>query len=172
MTQRHYLPTTWYMPELEIRPSPIHGSGMFAVRPIHTGEIVVIIGGTVMSDAEFRAFTATASRYNAIQIGEDANLVDMPTSPAGMNHSCDANLWMRDEVTVVARREIASREELIQDYALFTTHPDWVLTSCRCGSPVCRHTVTGNDWLREDVQDRYKDHFSPFINKRIKRVHE
>ena len=167
MVQSNYPRTTWYAPGLEIRPSSTQGDGMFATRPIHEGEVVVIIGGTVMSDADFRAFIATAPRYNAIQIGENAHMVDIPTSPGGMNHSCDANLWLRDEVTVIARREIAACEELTQDYALYTTSPDWMINPCRCGSPLCRHIVTGNDWQRRDVQERYKDHFSPFINERI-----
>ena len=167
MLHKNYLPTTWYAPCIEIRPSSTQGNGMFATRPIATGEVVVIIGGTVMSEAEFQAFTKTVTRYNAIQIAENAHLVDTPTSPGGMNHSCDANLWMRDEVTVVARRDITEGEELMQDYALYTTNPDWILTACHCGSPKCRHIVTGNDWQRRDVQERYRDHFSPFLNKRI-----
>jgi hypothetical protein len=143
---------------------------MFASQPIHEGEIVVVIGGTVMTEGEFRAYTRTVPRFNAVQIGEDAHLVDMPTSPGGMNHSCDANLWMRDEVTVVARREIAAGEELTQDYALYTTNPEWTIKPCCCGSPVCRQVVTGADWERADVQERYRDHFSPFINERISRL--
>lgn len=166
--QRNYLPTTWYAPVLEIRPSPMQGNGMFATRPIHEGEVVVIIGGRVMSNVQFRAFITTVPRYNAIQIGEDAHLVDISTAPGGMNHSCDANLWLRDEVTVIARREIMAGEELTQDYVIYTTSPDWVMSPCRCGSSLCRHTVTGNDWQRRDVQERYKDHFSPFINERIR----
>ncbi len=163
-----YLPTTWYDPRVEVRPSAIQGTGMFAAQPIAEGEIVVIMGGMVMSDAQFRAFITTVSRFNAVQIGEDAHLVDIPTAPGGMNHSCDANLWLRDEVTVVARREIAAGEEFTQDYALYTTSPDWVLYPCRCGSAACRQRVTGADWQRQDVQERYRDHFSPFINERIR----
>ena len=167
MSQPVYLSTTWYAPCIEIRPSPIQGNGMFATRPMAENEVVVIIGGLVMSEAEFQAFTKTVTRFNAIQIAENTHLVDTPTSPGGMNHSCDANLWMHNEVTVVACRDIASGEELTQDYALYTTNPDWVLSPCNCGSPLCRHVVTGNDWQRSDVQERYRDHFSPFLNKRI-----
>lgn len=141
---------------------------MYASRPIREGEVVVRIGGTVMTEEEFRAYSATVSRYNAVQIGEGTHLVDVPTSPGGMNHSCDANLWMRDEVTVVARRDIAAGEELTQDYALYTTSPTWVMKPCRCGSSLCRQVITGNDWLRPDVQERYQGHFSPFINERIR----
>lgn len=170
MQSNKYLPTTRYDPRAEIRPSPIHGNGMFASRPIHAGEIVVIIGGTVLTGEEFRVYIQAVSRYNAVQIGEDAHLVDIPTSPPGMNHSCDANLWMYDEVTVIARREIPAGEELTQDYALYTTSPTWTMQPCHCGSRVCRQVVTGADWRRADVQDRYRDHFSPFINERIRRL--
>src|SRR6266571_430146 len=121
---------------------------MFAAQPIAEGEIVVIMGGMVMSDAQFRAFITTVSRFNAVQIGEDAHLVDIPTALGGMNHSCDANLWMRDEVTVVARRDIVIGEELTQEYALYTTSPTWTIKPCRCGTPVCRQVITGNDWQR------------------------
>jgi uncharacterized protein len=71
-----------------------------------------------------------------------------------MNHSCDANLWMGDEVTVVARRDIATGEELTQDYALYTTSPTWIMKPCRCGMFNCRQVITGNDWQRPDVQER------------------
>ncbi|GLV60705.1 hypothetical protein KDH_75240 [Dictyobacter sp. S3.2.2.5] len=32
--------------------------------------------------------------------------------------------------------------------------------------------ITGNDWQRRDVQERYRDHFSPFLNERIRRFSE
>jgi hypothetical protein len=172
MSSNIYPPTTWYDARAEVRPSSIQGNGMFASQPIQEGEVVVRLGGTVMTEGEFQAYIATVSRYNAVQIGEETHLVDVPTSVGGMNHSCDANLWMRDEVTVVARRDIAAGEELTQDYALYTAIPTWILSPCRCGTPACRHTITGNDWQRPDVQDRYRDHFSPFLNERIHRLRE
>ena len=167
---RTYLPTTWYDPRVEIRSSSVQGNGMFASQPIHAGEVVVKIGGTVMTEEDFQASITTVPRYNAVQIGEGLHLVDVPTSPGGMNHSCDANLWMRDEVTVVARRDIAAGEELTQDYALYTTSPTWSMKPCRCGTPLCRKVITGNDWQLPDVQERYRDHFSPFLNERIRRL--
>ncbi len=172
MPSNTYLSTTWYDPRVEVRPSLIHGMGMFASQPIQEGEIVVRIGGTVMTEEEFRAYISTVSRYNAVQIGEETHLVDVPTALGGMNHSCDANVWMRDEVAVVARRNIAAGEELTQDYALYTTSPTWTIKPCRCGTPVCRQVITGNDWQRPDVQERYRDHFSPFLNERIRRLRQ
>ncbi len=172
MPSNKYLSTTWYDPRVEVRHSSIHGMGMFASQPIHEGEIVVRIGGAVMTEVEFRGYISTVSRYNAVQIGEETHLVDVPTALGGMNHSCDANLWMRDEVTVVARRDIAAGEELAQDYALYTTSLTWTMKPCLCGTPVCRLVITGSDWQRPDVQERYRDHFSPFLNERIRRLRE
>ncbi len=92
-------------------------------------------------------------------------------SGGSLNHSCDSNLWMADEVTLVASRDIAAGEELTVDYALFTVQSDWALDlPCRCGSISCRQTVTGNDWQIPAVQQRYRAHFSPFINARIERL--
>lgn len=172
MPTNNYPPTTWYDPRAKVRPSAIQGMGMFASQPIREGEIVVKIGGSVMTEEEFRVYISTVSRYNAVQIGEELHLVGVPTSLEGMNHSCDANLWMSDEVTVVARRDIATGEELTQDYALYTASPTWSMQPCCCGTPFCRQIITGNDWQRPDVQERYRDHFSLFLNERIRRLRE
>jgi SET domain-containing protein len=166
---------TWNDPRIEIKRSPISGSGMVAREPVKKGEVVCIVGGMVMTDSEFAAFQATHSLYSFIQIDESLYLVeDLEGAEfvyASMNHSCDSSAWMQDEVTLAARRDIETGEEVTVDYALFTTQSNWMLdTRCRCGSPYCRRIVTGDDWRREDVQERYRGHFSPFINRRIQRL--
>ena len=145
---------------------------MLAREPILAGEVVEIIGGTLMTQSEFETFLASAKRFNAIQIAEDMHLVERPevTMARGgsVNHSCDSTLWLADEATVVARRDIGAGEELTIDYALHTANRDWELDGpCNCGSPLCRGSVRGSDWRLPEVQDRYRGHFSPFINERI-----
>ena len=170
-----YLSQTWVDPRIEFRTSRISGNGMFAREPIKNGEAVCIVGGTVMTDEEFVAFQATYRNYNAIQIDDHLHLVEDPqvtlTLEGSMNHSCDSSTWMADEATLVARRDLKPGEEATVDYALFTTQSNWMLDRrCRCGSPHCRRIITGDDWMREDVQERYRNHFSPFINRRIERL--
>lgn len=172
MASRRWLPTSWYDPRVEILPSGIQGGGMRVLAAIRAGETVGIIGGTPMTDAEFAVFRATVQRYNAAQIGENLHLVDLIQTPdqvaGSLNHSCDSNLWMNDEVTMVARRDIAAGEELTIDYALMTSDPTWRLDRpCQCGSPVCRRSVTGDDWRLPEVRRRYAGHFAPFLNVRI-----
>jgi uncharacterized protein len=170
-----YLPQTWTDPRIEFRTSRISGNGMFAREPIKEGEAVCIVGGIVMTDEEFAAFQDTHLIYNAIQIDDHLHLVEDPevtrTLEGSMNHSCDSSAWMEDDATLVARRDIESGEEVTIDYALFTTQSNWMLdTRCRCGSPFCRRIITGDDWRQPDVQERYRNHFSPFINRRIEKL--
>lgn len=169
------LPQTWRDPRIEIRSSPLHGDGMFAREPIKKGDVVCMVGGTVMTDAEFADFQADHSLYSFIQIEENLYLVeDLEEAGfvyASMNHSCDSNAWMADDVTLAARQDIEAGEEVTIDYALFTTQSNWMLDRrCRCGASRCRRIITGDDWMREDVQERYRNHFSPFINRRIERL--
>jgi hypothetical protein len=85
-----------------------------------------------------------------------------------LNHACDPNLGMKDEVTLVTRREVPIGEELTIDYAVFSLDPDWVAAfTCRCGAAECRGTITGRDWERGDLQHRYAGLFHPAIAARI-----
>ncbi len=167
---RLYRHTSWIDPRVELRPSPIDETGVFARRTIVRCETVVIWGGTVFTEDEIRA--GKAKKHSVAEIGEGLYLaasLGEPDSPDNyMNHSCDPSVWMADEVTLVTMRDITAGEELTADYAMWSTDPNWTLPRpCNCGSGLCRRTVTGNDWRLKDLQARYRGHFSPYINDRI-----
>jgi hypothetical protein len=85
-----------------------------------------------------------------------------------INHSCDPNVWMQSAFTLVARRAIAAREEVVADYALWETSEAYVASwECHCGSALCRRRITGRDWRLPDLQERYRGHFSPVLERRI-----
>ena len=162
-----YAPSSWLDPRVVVAPSAIEGRGLFARAPIEAGEVVARLGGEVLTDDEFRARSRRLAKYSALAIGDGRHLLLDDDSPAGFgNHSCDSNLWMADEVTVVARRRIEAGEEVTVDYALHTADTPWSM-ACRCVAPACRGVVTSDDWRRRDVQERYAGHFSPFLNRRI-----
>jgi hypothetical protein len=151
-------------PDVAAGPSTIEGTGLFAGRAIHEGETVVVLGGTLIDDEEL----ARLSHHSSLAVGEGVNLLQDEDDPARYgNHSCDPNLWLADEVTLVARRRIDAGEELTVDYATMTVAP-WQM-ECRCGAASCRGVVTGDDWRRSDLPQRYAGRFSPFINARIAR---
>jgi len=156
----------WLDPRVAARPSEIEGLGLFATSPIAKGEAVGVLGGRVIDDVELREIARVRSKYNSLAIDDGVNLLleDDEVIARG-NHSCDSNLWMRDAFTLEARRDIAANEELTVDYALQTA-VDWEM-ACTYGSPLCRQVVRGSDWTRPELQERYREHFSPFLNTRI-----
>jgi SET domain-containing protein len=158
---------SWLDPRVVARPSSIEGLGLFATAPIAKGDAVGILGGRVIDDVELRRIAQVRPKYNSAAVADGLNLLlgDDEVIVRG-NHSCDSNLWMRDAVTLEARRDIAAGEEITIDYALQTAIAEWEMT-CNCGSPRCRSVVRGDDWMRPELQDRYRGHFSPFLNARI-----
>lgn len=162
-----YPKETWISPKIKVRGSKI-GKGMFAEEPIRKGESVVIWGGEY-TDTE-NALKAKETGRVVMQWDDDIWTVEDRGSDDTyyINHSCDPNLWMKDISTLIARRDIGKNEELIADYALWEADENYVSKwECECGSPLCRHRITGRDWRLPELQQRYKEHFSSLINKRI-----
>lgn len=166
MTRSAYLPATWFDPRLTLRASPIHGKGLFATDLIRAGETVMIWGGDLYTEEDLRNGRVKSGNWSYSIIDEGLYLF-APEDGLDyfVNHSCDPNLWMGDEVTVIARRDIQPDQEIRGDYAVWESEPEYVLQPCRCGSSLCRTTITGNDWMRPELQARYRGHFLPFINE-------
>ena len=162
-----YPKTCWLDPRGAAGPSPIADTGLFATAPIVAGEVVMRLGGEVLTDDEFRDRTRHMDHYSGLAIDNGLNLLLPDDGPTNFgNHSRDSNLWMDDAVTVSARRDIAPGDGLTIDYALQTADLSWSMR-CTCGSPVCCVSITNEDWHRPELQQRYAGHFSPFINRRI-----
>lgn len=169
---RAYRPESWLDPRLEVRSSPIHGRGTFARTGIRGGEVVIVWGGTVMSEADLRAGRARKGSVTAVE--ESIYLAGLageaPDADDFLNHACDPTVWMADAVTLVTRRRVAAGEELTADYALWEADEAWVARwECQCRHDDCRRTVSGRDWRRPELQARYRGHFSPLIEARIRR---
>jgi hypothetical protein len=93
-----------------------------------------------------------------------------PSLDENLNHSCDANAWLVDDVTLVARRDIAAGEEITLDQGTWNFEEDdyvWDQDHCTCGANGCRKALTHNDWQLALVQDRYRGHFHPFVQTMI-----
>ena len=160
---------TWVDPRVELRVSPLGGSGLFAAEPIPAGDVVLVWGGAAYTD---EAGAREAERAGKGFMQWDVGVYSVETGEDDVafkiNHGCDPNVWMLDAFTLVARRDIATGEELLADYALWETAEDYVANwECRCGSPTCRGRVTGLDWRRPELRERYRGHFSPLLERRI-----
>ena len=122
------------------------------------------LGGRLVSSVELHELFASSSSYvDTITVLPDVHLVLPGRQPIGFgNHSCDPALWHADAYTLTARRDIDNGDEVTVDYGTQTAEPDFTM-DCRCGSALCRGTVTGDDWRRPELQQRYGDHWVPAL---------
>jgi SET domain-containing protein len=169
-------PLSWIDSRIEVRSSSIHGKGIFATAPIQQGEVVIIWGGTLFTLEDIHAGKAAEHSYAAIHEGvflghtcEQGNSAD-----DFMNHSCDPNIWMVNEITWAARRNINTGEEVTCDCAMYwgpdeDEPAEW---ECHCDSALCRKVFTTQDWQRTELHERYGCHFAPYINEHISQLHE
>jgi hypothetical protein len=167
---------SWTDPRLEVRSSPIHNKGLFATAPIQEGEVVIIWGGTLYTLEDIQAGKAAERSYAAIREGIFlGHPIELGNSADDfMNHSCDPNIWMINEITWVARWDISTGEEVTGDYVMYwePDEAEWKPWECHCGSALCRKIFTSRDWRWVELQERYSNHFLPYINEHIKRLRE
>ena len=81
------------------------------------------------------------------------------------NHSCDPNIGVRGQIIFVAMRDIADGEELTHDWA--TTDDDAYEMECRCNAPNCRKIITGQDWRKKELQEKYRGFMSWYLQEKI-----
>ena len=158
-------------PKTEVRESPIHGRGLFAHRAIDKDEIVAVKGGHIITRKELRQLPPSL-RSAEIQIADDL-FICPPTeqeregSMIFSNHSCDPNIGLSGQIIFVAMRVIAAGEELTHDWAMTDDDDDSLI--CACGAARCRGTITGKDWQRPELQQRYGSYFSSYLLHKIQR---
>jgi SET domain-containing protein len=163
-------PLSYLSSKTEVRESKIHGRGLFAIADIAKDEIVAVKGGRIVDRKTLRE--KITPRLGPVEIQIDDNLFIAPVTDEDRelsmlysNHSCDANLGMRGEITFVAMRDIRAGEELTHDWA--TTDNDDYSVECKCGAPNCRKILTGKDWQRPELRERYAGYFSAYLVRKI-----
>lgn len=160
-------PSSFLSPKLESRPKADgSGNGVFALRPIRQGELIVIFGGVVH---EWEAFIHLPARERSlcIQVEERHFLVPRPAGAADyVNHSCDPNAGLSGQIALIAMRDIHPGEEVCFDYAMSDTMP-YDEFECNCGAPNCRGRISGNDWQKPELQKKYAGYFAPHVQRKI-----
>jgi len=164
------LPLSYRSPKTEVRESRIHGCGLFAMANIAKDEIVAVKGGHIIDRKTLRE--KITPRLGPVEIQIDDDLFIAPVtgeerelSMLFSNHSCDANLGMRGEITFVAMRNIRAGDELTHDWA--TTDDDDYSVECKCSARNCRKILTGKDWQRLELQRRYAGYFCAYLARKI-----
>ncbi len=153
----------------EVRESLIHGKGLFAKQAIAAGEIVAVKGGHILPRQEWATLEPQLGSAE-IQISEEffiapAREEQREGSMLYTNHSCNPNIAIQGQIVFVAMRAIAPDEELTHDWAT-TDDLDYNM-ACNCGAPNCRRIITGKDWMKRELQEKYKGWFCWFLQRKI-----
>lgn len=153
------------------RESSIHGTGLFALAPIAKGEVVCVKGGYIFNRHTLQVMPEWY-RAAEIQIADDlfigpVNEDERSGSMIFSNHSCEPNIGVQGQIVFVAMRDIEAGEELTHDWA--TTDDDDYEMACRCGATNCRKVITGQDWRRKDLQEKYRGYFSWYLTEKIEK---
>jgi len=141
-------------PMIEVRHSPVHGYGVFALRRIRKGTTVIeYLGDRItheQADERYEdkdakdnhTFLFTVDSKTVIDAGRNGNEARF------INHGCDPNCEsgiMTKRVFIEAIRTIQPDEELVYDYQITRDpdDPDDVdeVFACRCGAPACRGSM-------------------------------
>jgi SET domain-containing protein len=141
-------------PSHEVRQSPVHGNGVFALRPIAAGERIIEYRGERISwdaatqRAEARGGPVNHTFYFSLA---DGNVIDggkRGNDARWINHACEPNCEAYEDegrVYIHALRDIDEGEELNYNYALIydERHTPALkrLFACRCGAPSCSGTM-------------------------------
>ncbi len=139
---------------LQVRPSGVHGKGVFALRPLAKDSRVIEYTGEVITWKEAlrrHPHDPSDPDHTFYFHLDDRHVIDGKVSGNAakwINHACDPNCEADEEdgrVFIRALRDIAPGEELNFDYALMLEgrHTAKVKKQyeCRCGSPKCRGTM-------------------------------
>ena len=137
---------------LLVRKSPVHGRGVFSLKPVRKGARIIEYTGQRVRWSSIPAEVDDARTY---YFGLDNNRDVIDPSVGGneaqwINHSCDPNCEIREtrgRIFIHALRDIRPGEELSYDYRL-EIDDDVPRTKaiedeapCFCGSPSCRGTL-------------------------------
>jgi hypothetical protein len=145
--------------EVEVRPSPGRGRGVFARRAFGPGELVFRRRHQPLTPAEARDLSPDR-RDHVCLVGPDRLALVTPPG-CYLNHSC-APTAVRHGVAVLALEPIAAGDEVTLDYRLTALDgPAW---ACRCGAPTCTGVVAGGvATLPPEVRERMRPHIPAWL---------
>lgn len=139
---------------IQVRRSGVHGKGVFALRPIAAGELIIEYRGEVISwpEALRRHPHDPADPNHTFYFHVDeAHVIDAKVggnAARWINHACEPNCEADDDdgrVFIKALRDLHPGEELFYDYGLVIDERHTAKLKreyeCRCGSPQCRRTM-------------------------------
>ena len=158
----------------------VHGGlGIFAKKDIKEGEVIMTeeekpkyLISKHFSEKAYSGVKKIWFDNYAYPISDQIYAIwsDNPSDWSPINHSCEPNMWYNNgELVVYAARNIKKNEELTMDYCTFLIDVNLTF-DCACGEKACRKKFTGKDYLKKELIDKYKGHFSFYVEEKIEAI--
>jgi uncharacterized protein len=141
-------------PRIEVRESPLHGLGVFAVRHIPRGtRVLEYLGERISHEEADRRYDHKSAddNHTFLFIADSTTVIDAGVNgneARFVNHACEPNcesVIENSRVFIDAIRSIAPGEELTYDYQIQREDDDPpdidAVFACRCGQPGCRGSM-------------------------------
>lgn len=145
---------------LYVGDSATGGRGVFTTQRIARGSPVLPFKGPAIERAQL-----DPNQYH-LQIGEALYLGPSGEFDDYVNHSCEPNCGINDELVLVALRDIEAGEELTWDYGTAIDEDDFDGFPCRCRARACRGRVISYRHLPPDVQRRLSPWLLPYLKSK------
>lgn len=140
-------------PGLEVRPSAVHGQGVFALRSFAAGDPIVRYAGRRIAkeDCEAGGWDHRLTYLFALSDGSMIDGAEGGNASRHINHSCAPNCIAYEiedddgmlQVEIEAWVDIGLGAELFLDYQLKAGADDPGAFACLCSSASCRGTMLG-----------------------------
>lgn len=145
--------------------SKICGKGIFAKKDIKKEEIVGVIRG-------FKKFKINRNIKDVLShpdwVGFKMHTWIDPVPPYKyLNHSCNPNVAILGNKTLIAIKNISKDEEITIDYSIIEADPRWYM-KCFCGEKKCRGIIRSIQKLPKKVYNKY----IPFVSKKFQALYE
>ncbi len=136
--------------QIDVRPSSIHGLGVFALVDIEAGHNVGNYAGKrYASDVVRPDWDGQVTYLFALSDGTMIDGARGGNATRHINHSCHPNVEALEVTTpqgrlrihIHAKRAIRAGEELLLDYSLVVDEEDPSAYPCRCGAKACRGSL-------------------------------
>ena len=149
---------------------------MFAKRDISKGELVLerenkerILVSKSFANNHFKELDKERFDNYAYPISDDLFVTwsDDPDKHTPINHSCEPNIWYdHGNENLYARHDIKKGDQLTIENATFITNT-YLQFECKCGQECCRKVVTSKDYMKPELIEKYKGHFSCYLTSKI-----
>ena len=134
----------------EVRPGGVHGEGTFALVDLRAECVLGEVRGQLIYDPDYDSHTcASVDDERQIKIEPDDSGVPVHR----MNHSCDANCYLKSDETdslrllCVTQEPVRAGEELTIDYQWPAFVKGQMAPRCQCGASSCRGWLADEDEL-------------------------